>query len=210
MKCQILFCTGEAWVKCGVWFKKFPTWRHSPLYLVLKLNVFSGGDPWQRDETDFLHFASLTGSGERWPGPSKHDVLANSNSKTVSTPWRPQEDRDNRIVDFCNQNLWGLHYTKCLALVILSQLEQWQHICLVNNDDGQKWSVQIDFTITILTTGVQRMVDVVAVLADRGCLHIIFRILAHLDSWDLQVRISIIFITKTKPCNTSNACNFKN
>ena len=62
----------------------FLTWRPSPLYL--KLNVFSGEDPW-RDETDFLHFVSLTVSGARGgPGRSKHGVLANSNSKTVSTP----------------------------------------------------------------------------------------------------------------------------
>ena len=49
------------------------------------------------------------------------------------------------------------------------------------------------------------MVDLVALLADRGCLHIIFRILAHLDSWDLQVLISIIFITKTKPSMAESA-----
>ena len=49
------------------------------------------------------------------------------------------------------------------------------------------------------------MVDLVALLADRGCLHIIFRILAHLDSWDLQVLISIIFITKTKPSIAESA-----
>jgi len=30
------------------------------------------------------------------------------------------------------------------------------------------------------------MMDLLAALADRGCLHIIFRILAALDSWDLQ------------------------
>ena len=33
------------------------------------------------------------------------------------------------------------------------------------------------------------MIDLLAALADRGCLHIIFRILAALDSWDLQVNI---------------------
>ena len=31
------------------------------------------------------------------------------------------------------------------------------------------------------------MMDLLAALADRGCLHILFRILAALDSWDLQV-----------------------
>ena len=51
------------------------------------------------------------------------------------------------------------------------------------------------------------MVDLVALLADRGCLHIIFRILAHLDSWDLQVLISIIFITKTKQSMAETAYN---
>ena len=34
--------------------------------------------------------------------------------------------------------------------------------------------------------------DLLAALADRGCLHIIFRILASLDSWDLQVDIIIV------------------
>ena len=45
-------------------------------------------------------------------GPSKHGVLANSNSKTVSTAWRPQEGRNNRIGHILSQDLWGLHNTK--------------------------------------------------------------------------------------------------
>ena len=32
------------------------------------------------------------------------------------------------------------------------------------------------------------MVDLLAALVDRGCLHILFRVLANLDSWDLQVK----------------------
>ena len=35
------------------------------------------------------------------------------------------------------------------------------------------------------------MVDLLAALVDRGCLHILFRVLANLDSWDLQVKITI-------------------
>ena len=35
------------------------------------------------------------------------------------------------------------------------------------------------------------MVDLLAALVDRGCLHILFRVLANLDSWDLQVKIII-------------------
>ena len=35
------------------------------------------------------------------------------------------------------------------------------------------------------------MVDLLAALVDRGCLHILFRVLANLDSWDLQVKIMI-------------------
>ena len=38
------------------------------------------------------------------------------------------------------------------------------------------------------------MMDLLGALADRGCLHIIFRILASLDSWDLQVDIMILVV----------------
>ena len=56
--------------------------------------------------------AGVVWVGQIWPGPSKHGVLANSNPKTVSPPWRPQEARNNRIGHILSQNLWGLHNTK--------------------------------------------------------------------------------------------------
>ena len=62
------------------------------------------------------------------------------------------------------------------------------------------------------------MVDLLAALVDRGCLHILFRVLANLDSWDLQVNIIITswqpwknrlngLETKTKKQEVSSAKN---
>ena len=47
------------------------------------------------------------------------------------------------------------------------------------------------------------MVDLLAALVDRGCLHILFRVLANLDSWDLQVKYKYKYKYKYNSSSTS-------